>query len=141
MEIFKDDGRVYDWVVQKLDNGESYRNDLTIGIRNDKLELIAGIIYSVVGDITYLSIYATDPKWCSSSHLTKIFKLPFEVFESKIVKCITDSKNKKVNKLLWGLKLKEEGLLRFARANGSHERVFSLTEKELKTKRWYKCQA
>ena len=133
MVIFKDDGKVFEWVKKSLDNGEYYKNDLTIGIKDDRIGLIAGIIYSVVDNITYISIYAENPKWCTASNLTKIFELPFKVFNSKIVKCITDSKNKKVNKLLWGLKLKEEGLLRFARSDGSHERVFSITEKELKT--------
>ncbi len=138
MEIFKDkDGSVFNWVVKNLKNGELYRNDLTIGIRCDN-RLICGIIYTVEDKITYLSIFATSPKWCNRTNLSRIFELPFKVFKSKIVKCLTSHKNKRINKLLWGLKLTEEGHLRFARANGTHLKVFSVTEYELKKKRWYK---
>ena len=137
MEIFKDiDGHVFEWVISKLNNGEEYSNDLTLGIKLDNI-LICGIVFSVSAHITYLSIYATNPAWCNRTNLTKIFGLPFDAFGSKAVKCLTSHKNRKINKLLWGLGLKEEGHLRYARADGSHQKVFSITQDELKKKEWY----
>lgn len=138
MEIFKDtDGSVFNWIVKSLNNGEYYKNDLTIGIKYDN-DLVTGIIYSVEDSITYLSIYATNPKWCTKENLSRIFELPFVKFNSKIVKCLTSHKNRRINRLLWGLGLREEGHLRFARADGTDEKVFSITLKELKKKEWYK---
>ena len=138
MEIIKDvDGSIYSWVVENLDNGEDYKNDLTVGIKVGNV-YVCGIIYSTDKYATYLSIYATDPKWCTPNNLSRIFELPFKVFKTKIVKCLTSHKNKRINKLLWGLKLKEEGHLRFARADGTHLKIFSLTKKELEEKGWYK---
>ena len=130
-------GKIFEWVVDNLKDDEKYKNDLTLGIKCGIKGLVGGIIYSVSDDICYLSIYTTSPKWCTKENLSKIFKIPFEALDCKIVKCLVSNKNKKINKLLWGLKLKEEGLLRYHRQDGSHERVFSLTYDELKKKRWY----
>lgn len=130
--------KTFNWVLDNLKDKEHYINDLTLAIKNDINELVAGVIYSRDRDITYLTIYAANPSWCTRKNLSTIFKIPFEVFDSKIVKCVTSHKNKKVNRLLWGLKLKEEGHIRFDRVDGSHSKIFSLTKKELKTKKWYK---
>jgi hypothetical protein len=132
-------GEVYNWVLSKACDGdiEYTPNDLTIGIMCDKV-LTAGVIYSNVGCITYLSIYADNARWCTKANLTRLFELPFDEFKSKIVKCNTSHKNKRINKLLYGLKLRDEGHLRYTRDDQSHLKVFSITEEELKTKRWYK---
>jgi hypothetical protein len=138
-EIFKDEtGEVYDWVTKNLDNGETYNNSLTIGIKCAKQGLIAGLIYEVDNSVAYLSIYTISPRWCSKKNLSKICDLAFKGLRVKSLKCLTSHKNKKINKLLWGLKFREEGHLRFARANGTHLKVFAIEEKELKNKWWYK---
>ena len=134
MGIFKDENNeVFNWVVNNLKNGEDYKNDLTIAITLDNL-VIAGVIYSLQNGICYLSIYSTSPKW--ASHLSKIFEIALNF--SPIVKCLTSSKNKKINKFLQGIGMVKEGVLRFERADGTHSVVWSLTEKELKKKRWFK---
>ena len=139
MDMFKDKtGEVYKWVVDNCLNGdtEDTDNDLTLGIKCGN-KLVAGVVYSNVGKITYLTIYAENPRWCTKANLTRLFEVPFKVFDSKIVKCCTSHKNKRINKLLWGLKLREEGHLRYTRRDSSHLKVFSMTYNELKQKRWY----
>ena len=139
MEIFEDKtGEVYEFVTKNLKYKEGIKNDLTIGIKCSNKGLVAGLIYSIDNNVTYLTIYAINPRWCSKKILTKIFTIPFGVFKTKSIKLLTSHKNKKVNKLLWGLKLREEGYLRFARPeDGSHLRVFAIEEKELVNKWWY----
>jgi hypothetical protein len=138
MIISKDKGEVYNWVINSLDEDlTGLPNDLTIGIFGCNM-LLAGVIYTNVDNICYLTINAVSPKWCTRENLSKIFNIPFEAFGSKIVKCATSSKNKRVNKLLTGLKLREEGHLRCSRPDGSDEKVFSITQKELKRKEWYR---
>jgi hypothetical protein len=134
--VVDDNNEVYNFIIDKLENGV-YPNDLTLGIYDDNI-LIGGVLYSLVNDICYISFYAKDPKWATKKNLSFIFALPFNKFQSKIVKCCTSSKNKRVNKLLWGLKLRHEAHLRFGRLDGTDENVFSITEDELKQKRWYK---
>lgn len=135
-----DSGKIYDWIISGVYGdvklADSHPNDLTLGLFVDKL-LIAGVIYHNVNDICYITFYAKNSKWSSKKNLSDIFSIPFEVFNSKIVKCSTSDKNKRVNKLLWGLKFRHEGHLRFGRPDGTDENVFSITEKELKQKRWY----
>lgn len=131
------DNKIYDWIIRKLDNQHNYPNTLTMGILIDGV-IIGGVIYSVVNHICYLSIYTEDSRWCQKNRIKDILSLPFKHLGVKVIKCLTDSRNKPANKLMWGLKLKEEGLLRYARPNGSHERVFSLTENELKKRNWYR---
>ncbi len=136
MEIYKDNGDIYNMVTKEL-KMEGLQNDLTIGLFNGKI-LLAGMVCSVVGKICYLTFYATSPKWCTKESLSRLFELPFKEFDIKIVKCATSHKNKKINRLLTKRKLREEGHLRYSRPDGSHEKVFSLTLKELKNKEWYK---
>ena len=139
MEIFRDKtGEVYDFVMTGLNEGNiEIPNSLTIGIHCGKV-LVAGVIYSVVGKICYMTIYTTTPKWCTKASLSRLFELPFGCFDIKITKAAVSHKNKGTCKFLRRLKMREEGYLRYARLDGSHDVVFSLTEKELKEKRWYK---
>jgi hypothetical protein len=139
MEIFKDEtGAVYQAVLNGLKEDLSgLQNDLTIGVKCGKL-LLAGVVYSVVGKVCCMTIYSTSPSWCTKANLSQLFELPFDIFDIKVVKAGVSHKNKKANKFLRRLKLREEGYLRYARSDGSHEVVFSLTLKELKEKRWYK---
>lgn len=136
-------GEVYKWVLSNLNDiyipcaEEECPNDLTVGIMCGKV-LIAGVIFSVVGCITYLTIYADNPRWCTRATMSRIFELPFNRFNSKIVKCTTSHKNKQANKFLWGLKLRDEGHLRYTRDDSSHLKIFSMTQDELKEKWWYK---
>jgi hypothetical protein len=136
MEIFRDNtGGVYNWVVKSLNNNEDYPNDLTIGIVYDNI-IIAGVIYSVVGDETYISIYATSPKWITKKTASTILELPFKAFNSKKVICATSASNKRINKLLRGLNLKEEKTKNY-RKDGSNLYLFSITQDELNKERWY----
>lgn len=139
MLVYDKTGSIFNWIISKLNNKELYKNDLTLGFIYDT-NIVGGVIYSIENKICYLSIYSETPKWCTKENLSKIFIIPFEDLGCKIVKCLTSARNKKINKLMFGLRLRHEGHLRFARADGSHENVFSITEKELKKKRWFKCQ-
>lgn len=137
MEIFRDNtGKIYDWVVGSLDNGEHYPNDLTLGVFNDNI-LIAGIIYSVVDEDVFLSIYSTSPRWCSKKTLSLLFYIPFDMFSAKKVKCAVSNKNVRINKLLNGLGfIKDDG--RAKRVDGSHLVIYSIDNKMLKNKEWFK---
>lgn len=141
--FIKDENKeIYNWTITKLDGDKKqslyYPNDLTVGIFNGNI-LLCGVIYSIVNNVCYVTFHAESPKWATKENLSKIFEIPFLEFDNcKIVKCGTSAKNKKVNKLLWGLKLRHEGHLRFGRPDGTDENVFSITYDELKNKRWYK---
>jgi len=136
--IVEDNGELYNWIKDSDDNYETLPNDLTIGLFNGKV-LLAGVVYSVTcKNICYITIKTASPKWCTKANLSRLFELPFEVFKVKVVKCATSHKNKRINRLLTKRKLREEGYLRYSRPDGSHERVFSLTLKELKNKEWYR---
>ena len=138
MELVKGSNQDCQYICKSL-GMDKIKNDLTIMIKSDNNELIAGIIYTYVNKICYLSLYAKSPKWCSRLILSRLFLIPFIKFKDcKIVKCGTSHNNKRINKLLRGLNLREEGYIRFARDDGSHEIIFSMTEKELKNKRWFK---
>lgn len=142
MELCKDaDGNVYKWALDGLSQTEGalqIPNHLTIAVRDSGV-IYAGIIFSVIGDICWLTIYAESPRWCQKGILSGIFEIALGL--GKIAKCGTGHKNKRINKLLWGLGLHREGMLRYSRPNGQHEIIWSITAKELKKKRWYKCQA
>lgn len=135
--MFKDDtGVVYNWVVNNLNNGESYPNNLTVGIIHDNI-IIAGIIYSKVEDECFMSIYAESPRWCSRKTLSTLFITPFEVFNSKIVKCATSQDNKRINKFLKGLGFDKEET-NDARSDGSRLILYSIDRDELYKKRWFR---
>lgn len=137
MEIFRDNtGDIYNWVVSSLDNDELYPNDLTLGIFNDNI-LIAGIIYSVIDKEVFLSIYSTTPKWCSRKTLSILFDIPFSILSAELVKCAVSNKNVKINKLLKGLGfIKDDG--RAKRKDGSHLVIYSIDNKMLNNKEWFK---
>ncbi|QDP49732.1 MAG: hypothetical protein Unbinned6284contig1004_1 [Prokaryotic dsDNA virus sp.] len=137
MEIFKDDtGKIYNWVVSSLDNGEEYPNDLTLGLLHGNI-IIGGVIYSKVNEDVFLSIYTTSPKWCSKKTLSILFDIPFSIFDAKKAKCAVSKDNKSINKLLKGLGLQQEHLKR-ARADGSLGKLFSIDKNNLIKKRWFK---
>ena len=137
MEMFKDNtGTIYNWVVSNLNNGEEYPNDLTLGIISGNI-IIGGVIYSNVNEDTFISIYTESPKWCTRKNLSTLFMLPFELFCSKAVKCSTSDDNKRINKLLRGLNLREEQT-KNARADGSRLNLFSITKDKLKQERWFR---
>lgn len=125
----------YLYIKDKLGYDE-LKNDLTLVAKCDNNKIIAGVVYSVIGKIVYLSIYSNSPKWCTKKNINQILGCPFELFDIKIVKAATSNRNKKSNKLLRGLNLREEGFIRFAREDGSHEVIYSITKKELKEKWW-----
>lgn len=137
MELVKDnENRIYDWVVSGLNKTEGtgdYPNTLTIGVREDNT-IFAGVVYSKVGNVVYISIYAEHPKWCTPGILTRIFKVGFAL--GGICKAATDAENNKINRLMKGLGLVKEGVLRRGRENGHDEIIWSLTEEEFATKRW-----
>lgn len=137
MELVKDnENRIYDWVVAGLNKTErpgDYPNTLTIGVRENNT-IFAGVIYSKVGHVVYISIYAEHPKWCTPGILTRIFKVGFAL--GGICKAATDAENNKINRLMKGLGLVKEGVLRRGRENGHDEIIWSLTEEEFATKRW-----
>jgi len=138
MEIYKDTtGEIYNSVVNGLREKLTIPNDLTVGVFSGKV-FLAGVIYSVVDKVCYMTINTTNPKWCTRANLSRLFEMPFDLFDIKIVKAVTSHKNKKANWFLRRLKLREEGYLRCSRADGTHEVVFSLTLEELKEKEWYK---
>lgn len=137
MELVKDNGqRIYAWVIGGLaatGNFDDCPNTLTIGVRENNT-IFAGIIYSKVGHVVYISIYAEHPKWCTPGILTRIFKVGFAL--GGICKAATDAENNKINRLMKGLGLVREGVLRRGRENGHDEIIWSLTEEEFATKRW-----
>lgn len=137
MEIYRDNtGKIYNWVVSSLNNGECYPNDLTLGIFSDNI-LIGGVIYSVIDKDVYLSIYTTTPKWSSRKILTVLFDIPFNIFKAKKVMCLTSVKNDRINKLLKGLGLTQERKST-DRKEKTKGLVFSITKDKLNKQRWYK---
>lgn len=136
MEIFNDKtGKIYNWVVSSLDNGEDYPNDLTLGLIHDNI-IVGGVIYSKVDEDVFLSIYTTSPKWCSKKTLSILFDIPFSIFNADKAKCAVSINNKPINKLLKGLGLHEEHLKR-ARCDGSLGKLFSIDKDNLINKRWF----
>lgn len=134
MEIVKDNhNRVYDWVVEKT--GIISPNHLTIAVRDDNI-IVAGVIYAKVNNVVYMTMYSESPQWCVPGIITGIIEIGLGL--GLIVKVCTSYNNHRANKLLWGLGFHKEAFLRFGRPNGEHELVWSITEKELKQKRWYR---
>jgi hypothetical protein len=147
-DLCKDlDGRVYRLVCENLARAEGdcrVANSLTLGFLDGE-KIIGGIIYTMVGKMCFLTIWAENPKWCSRTNLARIFGLGF-AGGAAVIKCATDYSNRRVNKLLRGLGFRREGILRFARDNGHDEIVWGLTETEMKSQKWFttirneKCQ-
>lgn len=139
MDIVRDvNNAVYNWTLQNLrltQGNICIPNTLTIAVRVDT-NVIAGVIYSAVDRICYISIYAENPIWCTPGILTRIFNMGFAF--GKIVKCATDARNNRINRLLKGLGLRREGKLRMARPNGHDEYVWSLTKWEFKKRSWHR---
>lgn len=142
MKIVRDDkNKIYTWVIENLNRTEGigeYPNTLTLGLLDADDIIIAGVIYSAIGHMVYLSIYAKSPVWCQPGILTRIFNVGFSM--ATIVKCATDVDNLRINRLLHGLGMKKEGVLRRARDNGRDEIVWSLTKNEFNNQRWNRCQ-
>jgi RimJ/RimL family protein N-acetyltransferase len=130
------DNEVYKWVVSGLNNGEIYTNDKTIAILSNDI-VIAGVIFSIDNNICWLSIFTSSPKWSTRKVLNQIMDMAFG-FDVKIVKCSVSGENKKIINFLERLGWWQEGCLRYGRADGSDEIVYSLTNEEWKVKRWYK---
>lgn len=128
---------IYNWVCKSLKMTLS--NTVTMGVVDDKGSLLAGIVYFVDDfRICHISVYAKSPLWLMPGRLNEILKIGFDMLDCKILKFEVSHKNARAIKLLKGLHLVQEGLLRFARKDGTHEIVFSLTKKEMFKKRWYR---
>jgi hypothetical protein len=140
MELCRDTtGSVYDWVISNLSRyepGLQIPNHLTVAAR-DKGIIYAGIVYSRIGHICWMTIYAASPIWATRGNISKIIDIAVTT-GSTVAKCATNIKNKKINKLLSGLGFHRDGVMRYARPSGKHEIVWSITRHELKSKRWYK---
>lgn len=135
----------YDMIIDSLARRENWTNcnvpnNLTIAFFDeDAKKITGGVILSLTAHCCYLTIYASDSRWCSRSNLANIFNVGFD-FGSVVIKCATDFSNYKINKLLRGLGFRREGILRFARDNGNDEIVWSLSRREMQDQRWYKTR-
>ena len=128
---------VYRFICDKLKM--NILSNLTLAIVNDKEELLGGIAYYLDNNnICHLTVVSNSPYWALPQTLSEILKIGFNDFKAKIIKCEVSHKNTKIIRLLSGLGLVKEGLLRYARQDGTHEIVFSITEKEFIKKRWYR---
>lgn len=128
---------VYKFICDKL--GMKISETLTIAIVNNKEELLAGLTYFLDSkNICYLTVVSNSPYWALPQTLSEICRIGFNDFKAKIIKCEVSNKNVKINKLLKGLGMVKEGLLRYGRQDGTHEIIYSITEKEFIKKRWYR---
>ena len=128
---------IYNYVCEKLKM--NLAESVTMGVLDDKGELLAGVVYyKDEYGICHISVYAEKPTWALPKRLCDVLRVGFEFLKCKILKFEVSHKNLRAVKLLKGLGVVREGLLRFNRADGTHEVVFSLTEKEFKKKRWYR---
>lgn len=130
---------VYKLVLEKLAEKEgnlAVLNSLTLGFMEDE-KIVGGIIFSLTNRVIYLTIWTENSNWCTRTNLANIFELGFD-FGAMVIKCTTDYKNYRVNKLLRGIGFRREGILRYSRNNGHDEIVWGLTKKEMQDQKWWK---
>ena len=128
---------IYKYVCEKLNM--NLAETITMAVMDDKGELLAGVVYyKDEYGICHISVQADKPTWALPKRLCDVLRVGFDFLKCKILKFEVSHKNTRAVKLLKGLGVVREGLLRFNRADGTHEIVFSLTEKEFRKKRWYR---
>lgn len=101
-------------------------------IMDDKL--VGGIIYHNLRESTdvWLTIYASDKRWCSRKSLDHIFDIAFKIMKVRRVSLLVDADNIVCLKLVKGLGFIEEGLLRKYRDDGNDCYFFGMLKSDCK---------
>lgn len=97
-------------------------------------KLIAGIILHDIrkGHDVWLTIYATDKRWCQRRVLRLVFGLAFDELKVNRINILVDTDNNDCLKLVQGLGFKQEGLLRQYRDNKKDCYFMGMLRKERK---------
>jgi len=129
-------GDIYKWLCKEL--GYAPLETVTLGVLNDKDELIMAVAYFKKGASCLLSAAATKASWCKPETLTKILRVPFDDLNCKVARFEVSVKNARANRFCKGIGCVKEGILRYAHHDGTHQVVWSLTKKEISKKGWYR---
>lgn len=91
--------------------------------------LIAGVVYdNYDGNSLWMSIIATDPRWCLPGNLEGIFGYPFLVAKVNRVSTLTSVQNIRSIRLQRGLGYRAEGILRQGFFDGTDAVVMGMTK-------------
>lgn len=129
-------GDIYNWLSREL--GYTPLATTTLGVLDEKDELIMAVSYFKKGASCLLSAAAKNAEWCKPETLTKLLRVPFDDLNCKVARFEISVKNKRANRFCKGIGCVKEGLLRFAHHDNTHQVVWSLTKKEISKKGWYR---
>ena len=128
------DGSIAKWVCDGLEYDTDWVGaNVTMGIVLDG-KLIAGIIFNNIRpniDV-WLTIYATDKRWCNRRVLRCVFNLAFNQMGCRRVSLCVSKDNEVSKRLVEGLGFVYEGLLRQYRDNGDDCYLYGMLKNECK---------
>ena len=128
------DGSIAKWVCDGLEYDTDWIGaNVTMGIVLDG-KLIAGIIFNNIRpniDV-WLTIYATDKRWCNRRVLRCVFNLAFNQMGCRRVSLCVSKDNEVSKRLVEGLGFVYEGLLRQYRDNGDDCYLYGMLKNECK---------
>ena len=129
---FDKTGDVFNWVIKNLKaSPENFSRHVTLGIMLDS-EVIAGVILSDIRENVdvWLTIFATDKRWCNKRILRAIFEVCFELLKCRRVSVRVDEKNFKSIRLVEGLGFQKEGVLKKFEDNGHDSIIYAMLNNE-----------
>lgn len=114
------------------DKVEEYQPCLSLGIFYKGL--IGGVlIHDIRPEIDcYLTIYTTNPRWCTKSVCRYVFNIIFDLIKCRRCSVLVSKANFKSLKLVKGLGFKVEGLLRQYRDDGDDCYCLGMLKSECK---------
>ncbi len=112
--VFGEDEFISKWVSDLIPHADDFGPCVTIGVTNDKEELIAGIVYNSYqpkyGTIE-LSMAAVSPMWAKKEIIAELLRYPFEQLGCYKVYTVTPAENEKALKVNAHIGFKREAIL------------------------------
>lgn len=114
MLIYGEDEFVSKWVCALIPHSDGFGPCVTIGITNDKRDLIAGVVYNQYQPkygVIELSMAAISPMWAKKEIITELLRYPFEQLGVYKVYTATPADNAKAIKVNAHIGFKKEAIL------------------------------
>ena len=126
---------VYKWLCNKL--GFKVAQTVTVAVLHED-KIVSAVSYFKDGPVCLITSAAENGSWCNPETLSELLRIPFDDLGCRVAKFETSVYNKNANRFCKGIGCVKEGLLRYAHHDGTHQVVWSLTNKELVKKKWYR---
>lgn len=125
-------GFVSQWVGERS-NSTVEDGAMSFGFVNKDGRLTAGVtITRRDGNTCMVTVAATDPRWCTPSHLASMFGTLFDELGVTLIYVLCAESNKRSNRLAVGLGFHPDGRLRGIGPDGDDLNLYGMLRKDCK---------